>query len=487
MKMQCIFLATILVSLSCAAQKRVVLRSPGVPTELPNEPIPPLKEETPDFIRLDAKEDAQVLAAQSKAENDRLRVRFITCDDQFNADGVDAVKPCKDAVTKALNSISSEVELYEPKWIGPAGTIGMIDIKEIGVTPAEWKIIEDNDLFKFTSETVRGRTLQFLTGTKRPSINGHNFVETVLVKAYYGVTGIAGNFADFQKQIGVNVQKDFDERDSDLILMGMNESLITSNRQHRMIYRVQGTFGPLWCTNDTNDVNVAPVNIDGQLINQKNLTEAPFPVFARSKRVFLDDAGECLFIKPNGMIGAALFDAKFIRQDFAPTNIVQDTRSAGRGLSGTIQNARSCFGCHATGFIPIRDTIGNQIARNTSYNAADKELGRLFYKSAATGDAFFARDNSKYAKALDELNIDNQTEDPINNLTDKLRLEQNLKQVSGLLGITEDELTTGLNSSTSASAVLGVLLQPSGKVNLQQLIDGLPILIAELNLFQDDI
>lgn len=486
MKMLCIFLLFLIVS--CSAQK-ASLRAPSGPvTELPSKPVPPLKDSIPGFIRLDAQEDAMVLVAQSFPINERANLRFITCADQFNAGGIDAVKPCKDAVTKTVNSISQEVDLYNLKWFGPAGSIGLLELKEVGLSAAKWKLIEDNDLFKFTSNTIRGQTLQFLTGTKRPWINAHNFAETALVKAYYALNDIGLTFADLQKQLGLNLQADFDLRDPDLIVMGMNESVITSNRQYRLIVRAQGTFGPLWCTEDTNDVSIPPVVIDGKSVNQKNLPESPFPVQARSKKFFVSDAGECLFIKPNGMLGAALFEQKKLtRQDFAPTNIVQDTASAGIGLSGTITNARSCFRCHASGFIPVRDSIGKQIANNTSFSGSDKELGRLLFKTNAAGDAFFARDNSKYSRVLAELNIETPTEDPINALTDKLRKEQDARQVAGLLGITEDELKGGLTSSTAASAVLGGLLQPSGKVNLQQLIDGLPILIEELNLFQDDI
>lgn len=479
---------------ACSSQKKVSAGPPavqlpppkGVPEELPNDNTPPLKPGIPGFVRFDQQEDAMLQAVNSLSEQDRLQTRFIICSDQFNADGIDAVKPCKDGVTKALNSISQDVDLHDPITIGPASSIVQINLRDFGLTPSKWRLIENADPFKFTSETVRGRTLQFLTQTMRPMINGHVFAETALIKAYYGLQEVPESFIALQQQLGVDLQKSFDVRDPELIVYGMNESVITSNRQFRMVIRADGRFGPLWCTEDINDVQVAPVAIDGQLINQKNLLEAPFPKEARSKKAYVDDAGECIFVKPNKMLGFALFNSAGLRQDFAPTNIVQDTASASRGLSGTIQNSRSCYRCHASGFIPVKDSIGPHIASNTSFNALDKQLGRLFFRSAAVGQAFFKDDNDRFQKAQLDLGIANPTEDPINNLTDKLRLEQDAKQVAGLLGITEDELKIGLQSSTNASAILGSLLQPTGKVNFQALIDGLPVLIVEMNLFKDD-
>ena len=486
------FLALILIFLvGCSSPKRAPdttsgKKPAGVPDRLPDQDRPPIKDSIPGFVRFDQQEEVMLEALNGLSEFDRLQTRFIMCSDQFNADGIDAVKGCKDGVTKALNSISQEISLDEPKAIGPASSIMQVNLKDFGLTPSKWRLIEAADPFKFTSETVRGKTLQFLTQTVRPFINGSNFAETALVKAYYGIEEVPVSFKAFQASIGVNLQQDFDNRDSDLVVFGMNESVIAANRQYRLIVRAKGTFGALWCTQDTNDVAQAPVNIEGQLVNLKNVLEAPFPLEARSKKTAVSDAGECIYVKKNGMLGFALFNAAGIRQDFAPTNIVQDTASASRGLSSTITNARACYRCHATGFIPLKDSIGPHIAANTGFNAIDKQLGRLFFKPAAVGAAFFKKDNADYAKAQADIQVDNPTEDSVNALTDKLRLEQDINQVAGMLGITAEELRVGLQSSTDASAVIGTLLQPSGKVNLQALIDGLPILIKDMNLFKDD-
>lgn len=481
-----------LLAISCLSQKKDLYKDARgraeVPAELPSENAPPLKEGIPGFIRFDQQEAVAVESVNALSQTERLKTRIINCTDQYNSLGAAGVKVCKDGVTKALNSVSSERTLAEPKAVGPAGSILVFNLDDFGLTPTKWKLIENADPFKFTSETVRGRTLQFLTQTIRPMINGHNFTEISLTAAYYGLTDVPNTFDVFRQKLGINAQRDFDERDSGLLLMGMNESLIATNRQYRQIIRLEGTFGPLWCTGDINDVNIQPVVIDGILVNQKNLTEAPFPLEARSKKVYVDNAGECIFVKPNGMLGFALFQAgnQGLAQDVAPTNIVQDTASASKGLSGQIQNARACFRCHATGFIPIKDTLGAQIAGNVNMNSSDKSLARLFFKTPAIGATFFKADNAAYARALESIDVGNVTEDAVNGLTDILRLEQDAGQVAALLGITEEELKIGLRASSGASAIIGNLLQEGGKVNKQALIDGLPVLIADMNLFRDD-
>lgn len=481
------YLLIMLLFCACAAPKRQIDQGrQEIPKAPPTDLPPPIKDPVPGFVRWDEQEEAAINAVNRLPEFERQQTRFITCADQFNVDGSDSVRECRDGVVKALNSISLEVDTADVQAIGPANSILMLRLDDFGLTPQKWALIENADPFKFTSQTVRGQTLQFLTQSIRPIMNGHNFAETALNAVYYGLTEVPDTFAAFQQRIGANFQQAFDNRDSDVNVWGMNESVITSNRQHRLIYRTSSRDGSLWCTEDTDDQVIAPVQIDGQLVNQKNLLEAPFPRFARSAKAFVSNAGECIYTLPNGMLGFALFDVAGRRQNFAPTNIVQDTASASRGLSGTIQNARSCYRCHASGFIPVRDSIGEHIASSASFNANDKQLGRIFFRSPAVGDAMFKTDNNRYEKALRDLNVDDR-EDAINELVDKLRLEQDARQVAGMLGITEDELLGGLASSAAASATLGSLLRPNGKVNFQQLVAGLPVLIEEMKLFEDDI
>jgi hypothetical protein len=483
--LSCLFL------LSCSAGNKgqYADQRDNIPTEKPNKPIPPIRDDQvkDDYFYFEEQEDAILSDLNSLDDATRRNTRYIMCSDQLNAFGTQDAEDCKRAVSKTLNSISSERRLINPKAIGTGGSILRFDMRDIGMTPNEWRLIENLDPFKFTSQTVRGKTIQFLTQAVRPFIVGNNFAEVALVKAYYTLEATPATIAAFEQKIGANVQADFDDRDEEMILIGMNESVIAANRQFRLIRRVDAFDGPLWCTFDTNDVNIAPININGQLVNQKNLLEAPFPKEARSNKQFVNDAGECIYTKPNGMLGFAIFNAVGAREDFAATNIVQDTGSAGRGLSGTIQNARSCFRCHATGMIPARDTLAQLIQESTGFNAADKSKARLFFKGPDAGLAFIRGDNADFSRTMAQIGINDTSDDPINRNIDRLRLEQNAKQVAGTLGISEQELLIGLRSSTGASSIIGALSQPSGTVNLQQLIDGLPILIADMNLFQDDI
>lgn len=460
----------------------------GIPTERPTDKIPEIDKDkiNDQYFYFEEQEEAILTDLNSLDDATRKNSRYLLCSDQLNAFGARDLEICKLAVSKNLNSISNERQLINPRAIGAQGSILRFDLRDVGLTSNDWRLIESLDPFKFTSQTVRGKTIQFLTQAVRPFMHANIMAEVSLVKAYYTITKTPATQREFELRIGVNVQKDFDERDEGLILIGMNESVITSNRQHRLMRRVEGFDGAYWCTFDTNDQNIAPININGQLVNQKNLLEAPFPLEARSNKQFISDAGECIYTKPNGMMGFVLFDAQGARQDFAPTNIVQDTASAGRGLSGTITNARSCVRCHAGGYIPARDSLALQIQQSAGFNANDKQKARLFFKGADAGLAAIRNDNSANLKVMQNIGINDASEDPINAIIDRLRLEQNANQVASTLGISEEQLLIGLRSSTGASSIMGQLLQPSGTVSLQQLIDGLPILIVDMNLFQDD-
>jgi len=478
--------------LGCSSNAAKVVSPQGkdkaIPTELPKQPIPQIPDDQTNsqYFYFAEQEEAILTDLNSLDDATRKNSRYMLCSDQLNTYGEKDSDICKLAVGKVLNSVSNERKLISGKGIGAEGSIVRFDLRDVGLSANDWRLIETLDPFKFTSETVRGKTIQFLTQSIRPFIHANNAAEVMLVKAYYTLEKTPSTQALFEQNIGANAQKDFDERDDGLMLIGMNESVITANRQHRLMRRLEGFDGAYWCTFDTNDQNIAPININGQLVNQKNLLEAPFPLEARSNKQFVSDAGECIYTKPNGMQGFALFNAVGARQDFAPTNIVQDTASAGRGLSGTIQNARSCLRCHAGGLIPARDTVAAQIQQSTGFNANDKQKARLFYKGPDAGLAAIRNDNAALLKVMQNIGINDPSEDPVNAIVDKLRLEQDAKQVAGTLGISEEELLIGLRSSTGATSIMGALLQPNGKVNFQQLVDGLPILIVDMNLFKDD-
>ena len=481
---------TVFMSCSSSSKQNIAgkAKDPGIPSEKPDGKIPDIDEEKikDKYFYFDEQEEAILTDLNSLDDATRRNSRYLLCSDQLNAYGLKDLEICKQAVSKMLNSVSNERQLINPKPIGAEGSILRFDLRDVSLTSNDWRLIETLDPFKFTSQTVRGKTIQFLTQSVRPFMHANNMAEVSLVKAYYTLEKTPATQAAFELKIGVNAQKDFDERDQDLALIGMNESVITSNRQFRLIRRLQGFDGPSWCTFDTNAENIAPININGQLVNQKNLLEAPFPLEARSNKQFINNAGECIYTKPNGMLGFAIFNAGGGREDFAAADIVQDTGSAGRGLSGTIQNARSCFRCHAGGYIPARDSLAKLIQESTGFNAADKQKARLFFKGPDAGLALIRNDSLAYAKVMQNVGINDVSEDPVNTIVDRLRLEQDAKQVSSTLGISEEQLLIGLRSSTGASSIMGQLLQPSGTVNLQQLIDGLPILINDMNLFQDD-
>jgi len=485
----CLFLC---LQISCSSDARKVMapndEDKPIPSQMPTEPIPEIPDDQKDssYFYFAEQEEAILTDLNSLDEASRKNSRYLLCSDQLNAFGKKNSDVCKLGVSKLLNSISNERQLISGKEVGAEGSIVRFDLRDIGLSSKDWRLIENLDPFKFRSETVRGKTIRFLTQSVRPFMFANNAAEVMLVKAYYKLQNIPDTLALFEAQIGVDAQRDFNQRDVGLVLIGMNESVITSNRQHRLMRRLEGFDGAYWCTYDTNDKNIEPILINGQLVNQKNLLEAPFPVEVRSNKTFVSDAGECIYTKPNGMLGFALFAADGSRADFAPTNIVQDTGSAGRGLSGTIQNARSCFRCHAGGFVPARDSVAAQIQQSTGFNAADKQKARLFFKGPDAGLAAIRNDNAAYLKVMLNLGIFDASEDPINAIVDRLRLEQNAKQVAATLGISEEELLVGLRSSTGATSIMGSLLQPSGTVNFQQLIDGLPVLIVDMNLFKDD-
>ena len=475
MKYLGLFLAILIVS-SCQNEERNYTPVPPGPTPLPPggrvdppDPVQPL----PGFVSFEAFESEALTDLTSLSSVQQLNARYLTVCDQLNAGYI--TPAIKQGVQKGINQISLDNLVDAGEWIGESKCTLRIDLRDFGLTPKKWRIIEQADLLQFESFTDRGILIKQLTQSRRSWILGSNFLETALVnETYYNILEIPNNLGQFLASIGCDLQRDFDDFSEDLFLAAVRRSLIALQK-NRTVLTTECDEGMMASTYD--------VILEAQTSPERSLSINPFPVEARSGRVFFEDAQEFIFTLPNQMLGYALF-ANGLRENFAPTNIVVDNTRA--NIDPTIRNARSCSGCHTGGFIEVDDFITDHVTGNPNFNANDIQKAQAYFGRNQGMKAAIRQANQQYQNAVRSLEIDINSPDPINELTDKIRTEMTAKQVASMLFLQEGDFINRLRSSANGSLAIGQLIT-GGTISFQDLVLIAPTLIQDLNLFQEDL
>lgn len=462
-------------------KKTVVIVEP--PKAAPTETPPPIQEPTDRHLGVDELEEA-ILKDVSRPElneADRQNYRYLVLTDLFD-EGIPLDKAAL-GIQKTINQISSERFLKNAVAVDKDATLYRIDLRDYFRSRGRevWLRIERDLPVKIVSQTVRGQTLQFLTQARQPWVHARLFAETALTnETYYDIVGIPPKLLDFYKNFArVTPQQEFDERDPGLFLLGTQESVIAQN--NRLAWRLEGANGPVYQTFDVDD---------NQIGREQNLFEFPFvaevnPLNRRvTNKIFRHVASEVIAVLPNGMLAFGLYNAAGIRANAAPQSVVSNVRAVALGLSSEIRNARDCSGCHQSGFIPMKDEIGAHIQKTVTFNAVEKGLGELFYKSQAKVDAFLAQDNGVYEKALEQLRIQ-AGPDPINEgLLDAIRTGVSAKEAAAFFFLKQDDFLERLRGVQNAQGEVGTLLR-GGTISFQQFLNSAPQIIADLNLFVD--
>jgi hypothetical protein len=76
--------------------------------------------------------------------------------------------------------------------------------------------------------------------------------------------------------------------------------------------------------------------------------------------------------------------------------------------------------------------------------------------------------------------------DPVNLARDRLLLDWNIEQLASFLFLSVDDFKTKLKQSAQGQAQVGQLLS-GGTITFDQLVQSLPVLIADLRLFEEPI
>jgi len=462
-------------SLSCEKEKTRVTDDGQTQFPVPSRPVPPPVDNNPDFVAFDNLESNLLLDMNTIPSQDRTSTRYLILCDKFN-EKTGNIGVYAGGVNKALNHLSWERDIKNTIAADPNSCIFRLNLDDYDLTAQDWRLIERSDPFKLESFTTRGLLLKQLSQTARLWIHAHNFINVSHNNdTYYQLLDIPNTVLGFQELFGVNNQADFDNFDNDLFLLGFFGSPI-SLQKNRLLQRNDGDDGPVWSTFDT--------LVDGAVNAQKNLFENPFPLAARSRRVFVADGSEYIATLPNGLHAYALFDANDQIITEAPLNLVIDINNG--NLDPTIRNSLSCMKCHRSGALAADDQIRDHIAGNSSFGALDSQLGQAYFRSPGANAAIFRQDQARYKESMERIGINTSDDDPVNLLTNTLRNEWSVKQAASFYFLKDEEFIECLEGSADAKEQIGQLLN-GGTVSFDQMVATNPILIRDCNLFQDDI
>ncbi|MYG06200.1 hypothetical protein F4167_06220 [Candidatus Poribacteria bacterium] len=155
---------------------------------------------------------------------------------------------------------------------------------------------------------------------------------------------------------------------------GIKESGVS--RHNRVVERHKARYGAYWKSYDF-------AGSDGK----QNISDFPLS--------FIHDGGEVVFNLPNGLQAYHLFDAKGMRLDSAPTEIVSNQDAS----DPAVYNGISCIDCHTDGMKPFTDVIRPVIeaAQNPIY---DKDYALRLYVKQAVMDSLVQDDTEHFLTAL---------------------------------------------------------------------------------------
>jgi hypothetical protein len=409
-------------------------------------------------------------------QDDREFIRYSVASHSANLGFTEGFKEQADGLNKGLNSlVKVSPRLFKVTPIDDKSAIFRYDIRSFELTRLDWATIEKNDRVNIVGKSDLDRLLQLLTNTQKPWLHSDNLLNIAIGNArlYYQFTETKLYLRDFLLDVGVNQGQQINDNDANFI--GANGSLI-SLQKNRLLVRYDGLNGPVWFSYDVNDNGGAT----------RNLFEFPLLINNRNRNDEFDfDASEVLFQRPNGMIGIALFDRNGNLQNAAPLDVVVDRQNPLGDPE--IDAAADCMRCHAPGFLVMKDQIRDHVIRNASnFNSDVVFKVRQLYRPDTSNVALFNVDNKVVQEAMKKLDIDPSKADPVNLAVDSLLFDYDLGKLARFLFLSTDELKACIEVSAEAREEIGQL-STGGTASFQQVLESLPDLIADCQLFEEQI
>lgn len=332
---------------------------------------------------------------EAQPEDRQPFLRYFTLAHLWNDPGTsdETLAVTRAAVSKLVNSLSSQPRIVPPTPVGSDGLILRIDMRDYGWTDrAHWLPLLAEYPYGLVHDDALAKRLYRAAASDLPYVRGDWFCyHATRPKLYHQLATLPGHVGlpDTQQRLeqllGVNLVGDFD-RDR-IMRAGMSGEKSGVSDHNRIVERHDMQHGYYWISYDSAG--------SGERHNHGNFPLGPKFPGRESRAAFDHDGGEIIFSLPNGLQAYVLTTAAGKRIDVGPLEIVQDNdRHSG---SVTIVNAISCMGCHREGMITFTDSI-RPLYEGRPGDVADKV--RRIYPPAADMARAVAGDRERFMAAL---------------------------------------------------------------------------------------
>ena len=423
---------------------------------------------------------------QDAPANSRRYFRYLTLHNLRNAgDSTASFAAYRAAVSKTLNSLSTEPRIAVPVALGTDQVLLRFDLRDFGWDSAKWDLLASAYPYEIEPAlpTKTERDTRQATGTVLPIIRADWFVFATTQPPFYeqllaapGQSSLPNSDTKLEQQLGIQVLQNI--RAGRVLRAAFTDSGVSDS--NRMIERhALAGGGYYWKSYD-----FASERGTGDLI--RNPLGPPETNF---RRAFQHDGGEIIWSLPNGLQGYLLSTAKGEVIPRGPTGIVKDPE----GPQGAVLNGVSCMRCHSAG---MRQTKGGEANVASTHlqarGALDEVEQRLFdrlYADAGALTRLLNDDGARFKAAARRAGVTEeiwftQAEEPVSRLYNRFKADITARTLASELDLDPADVQRQLREYEGAGdAQMNSLLQrlPKG-IKRQNFIADFALLSRVFNL-----
>lgn len=395
--------------------------------------LPPC-ENAGEVLDLDAQMKLMADDIRTIERDERPNIRYLTLTHFHNAGYCsDQIQPWRDAITHAVNALSTEPNIALPKVVeGSFDTIYRIDMRDYGWDEVVTTIVDTDD------PLGNGERPEALTFEDKWDLMCFDMLKAYVPDAELG-DGAAGDLQADADQGCVSLMGDefvframqpptvhdvlelpltiqetdlkflteprtVQQEELKVVRAGLADSGVSLN--NRLVERLQQPDGRYyWVSYD----------FAAQQNREENLFESPIGpadpfqnLLVDEDRFFVEAGGEALIQLPNGLMVGMLYTspasaAAGIRLNKAPTNIVQDKQTD----DGAVLNETSCLTCHENGLLAFDDEILPNVENNRGLvDGETLQVMREIYPDSEVFRQIVKDDSESYLEAKEDLEIE---------------------------------------------------------------------------------
>jgi len=446
-------------------------------------PFPKAERPQRNFIGENTIVDLVLKDLRELPQNDRAFVRYFSLLHLWN----DPAAPdtqlnlTRAAVSKLMNSLSSQPRIAVPHAVDPDKLILRIDLRHYGWNhETHWLALLKSYPYGLRIRGEAANRIYEMTFCDIPYLRADWFVHSApRPKLYHQLltftdrVGLPENVGTLERILGVDLRRNIE---TDRVWRaGFSGKKSGVSDHNRIVERHDARYGYYWPSYDSAGDS-----------NRQNFSRFPLgPAFSDGGNLgaFDHDGGEFLFSLPNGLQGYMLAKANGERLDVGPQEIVRDPNQFGGNYN--ITNAISCMGCHKHGMIQFNDTIRAQY-ENRVGDIADKV--RRIYPTKTTMDELLQDDRDRFMRALQKacgsfLKQGDDTEkdiaqfaEPITTISRRYEHELFLTDVARELNLPREKSTAQSSGIKATEAELETVIKFSDRFQRFEL---LPLTVGE--------